>query len=97
MALNPKQIKPFSSLAKTIKDSLADMQKQIPAVDKEALQLIKNNCTDIRTIEHYLDTLHSLHISGFKVIAHLQLIKYLSGLDKELAMWHNKLLKKIAE
>ncbi len=84
----------FPSISKVIKKSFLSIQLQISAVEKEALQLIETRCTDTRTIEYYLDTLHSLHISGFKVKAYHRLIAYLETLDKKIAKWHRKEFKK---
>ncbi|MEI9909973.1 MAG: hypothetical protein WDO71_10045 [Bacteroidota bacterium] len=87
-------MKKSSSLPEYITASFSSIQQQIPAVEREALTLIKTNCTNIRTIEYYLDTLYSLHISGFKVKAQHALITHLSGLDPKLAKWHKEEFEK---
>lgn len=81
-------MKKNSPLTDTIKKSFSVIEKQIPLVEKEALMLIKDKSADIKEIEYYLDTLYSLHISGFKVEAHKSLIKYLGKLNPKLAEWH---------
>lgn len=70
------------------------IQQQVPAVEREALSIVETNCFDIRTIEDLLDTLHSLHISGFKVTAHHTLIDHLSTLHPKLAVWHKEKFEK---
>jgi hypothetical protein len=84
----------FSSLVKSIGNSISFIQQQIPAIEKEALQLIKEKCTDIKKIEYYLDSLYSLHISGFKIKTHQVLIEYLKKLDPTIAQWHKEEFEK---
>jgi hypothetical protein len=81
------QVKQLSGLINTLFTSI---ESQIPAVEQEALMLIKNKCTDIKEIEYCLDTLYSLHISGFKVTAYEQLINWLRQLNPTIAAWHQK-------
>ena len=87
-------MKDFSSFTKTIGNAFSHIQQQIPAVEKEALLLIKEKCTDTRQIEYALDTLHSLHISGFKVTAHHALIEYFRKLKPEDAQWYKEEFEK---
>ena len=87
----------ISSLAKVIGSTFSHIQQQIPAVEKEAMQLIKEKCTDQREIENHLDLLHSLHISGFKVKAHHALIGYLKKLHPEAAQWFKEAFEKETE
>jgi len=61
------------------------IQQQVPAVERKALNLVETNCFDIRAIKNLLDTLYSLHLSGFKVVTHRVLIAHLSTLHPELA------------
>lgn len=87
----------FSSLPQSISSSLSFIQQQIPAVEKEVMQLIKEKCTDKREIDYYPDSLYSLYISGFKIKVHHALIEYFNKLYPEEAQWHKEEFEKKVE
>jgi hypothetical protein len=79
----------MSNLTTTLPDFIISftsaIRQQVPAIEWEANYLVETNCSDLRKMEDILDTLHSLHLSGFNVNAQHALIKHLSRFSLRLA------------
>lgn len=66
----------------------AELEKHLPAFEKEADRIISEKCTDNITIEFLLDSLLSLTILGVGDALYIKLVDYYKTVDPEGAIFY---------
>ncbi|TPG42021.1 hypothetical protein [Flavobacterium pectinovorum] len=66
----------------------AELEKHLPALEKEVDRIISEKCTDNSTIEFLLDNLLSLTILGVGDALYIKLVDYYKTVDTEGALFY---------
>lgn len=66
----------------------AELEKHLPALEKEVDRLIGEKCTDNNTIEYLLDNLLSLTMLGVGDALYIKLVDYYKTVDSEGALFY---------
>jgi len=65
-----------------------ELEKHLPALEKEVDRIISEKCTDNNTIEYLLDNLFSLTILGVGDVLYIKLVDYYKTVDTEGALFY---------
>lgn len=77
-----------SEIGALIQSFNQSLQEHIPALENEVSQLINAKSTDVKIIEHYLDTLLSLAMTSIGEKLFVQLLDYYKTIDAEAALFY---------
>ena len=66
----------------------AELEKHLPALEKEVDKIISEKCTDNNTIEYLLDNLLSLTMLGVGDVLYIRLVDYYKTVDSEGALFY---------